>query len=142
MSKEFESYCEERGICRPLKAPYSPQQNGVAERRNRTILYIGRSMLKSKNMPKEFWAEAAEYAVYILNQCPTRSIRNKTPQEVWTGKKPSVSHLRVFGSIAHAHVQDQKRTKLDDKSAKFIFIGYDTAKKVTSYMIQITKGYT
>ena len=67
--------------------------------------------------------------VYILNRCPIKSIWNKTPQEVWTGRKPSVSPLRVFRNIAHAHVLDQKRTKLDDKSANFIFINYNACTK-------------
>jgi hypothetical protein len=75
-----------------------------------------RSMLKSKNMPKEFWAEAIDCAVYLLNRYKTSSLENITPQEAWSGFKPSVSHLKVFGSVAYAHIPDQKRVKLDDKS--------------------------
>ncbi|KAF7132073.1 hypothetical protein RHSIM_Rhsim09G0034600 [Rhododendron simsii] len=90
---------------------------------------MARSMLKSKKMPKEFWAEAVDCAIYLLNRCPTRSVDNRTPQEEWGGFKPSVSHLRIFGSIAYAHVPDEKRTKLDEKSEKFVFIGYDSRSK-------------
>ena len=112
-----------------MTVPRSPQQNGVAERKNRTILNMARSMLKSKKLPKEFWAEAVACAVYLSNRSPTRSVWGKTPQEAWSGRKPGISHLRVFGSIAHVHVPDKKRTKLDDKSESFIFIGYDANSK-------------
>ena len=90
---------------------------------------MARSMLKSKRMPKEFWAEAVATAVYLSNRAPTRSVWNKTPQEAWNGRKPGISHLRVFGSIAYVHVPDEKRSKLDDKSEKLIFIGYDMSSK-------------
>ncbi|GKC41664.1 retrovirus-related pol polyprotein from transposon TNT 1-94 [Tanacetum coccineum] len=115
LSKEFNKFCEDNGIRRFLTAPYSPQQNGVVERKNRTILNMVRSMLKSKKMPKEFWAEAVDCAVYLLNQCPSKSLDNKTPQEAWNGMKPTLSHLRIFGSIAYVHVSSQRRSKLDDR---------------------------
>lgn len=128
-SKKFEKYCEENGIRRPVTVPYSPQQNGVAERKNRSILNMTRCILKSKRLPKELWAEAVNCAVYLSNRSPSRSVWNKTPQEAWSGRKPSISHLRVFGSIAYAHVPDQKRSKLDDKSERYVFIGYDSRSK-------------
>ena len=90
---------------------------------------MARSMLKSKRLPKEFWAEAVACAVYLSNRSPTRSVWGKTPQEAWSGRKPGITHLRVFGSIAHVHVPDESRAKLDDKSEKFIFIGYDNNSK-------------
>ena len=80
-------------------------------------------------MPKEFWAEAIDCAIYLSNRCPTRSVQEKTPQQAWSRKKPIVSHLRVFWSIAYAHVPDQERSKLDDKSKKYVFIGYDPSSK-------------
>ncbi|KAE8727985.1 hypothetical protein F3Y22_tig00004899pilonHSYRG00012 [Hibiscus syriacus] len=128
-SREFQEFCEANGIRRPMTVPRSPQQNGVAERKNRTILDMARSMLKSKKLPKEFWAEAVSCAVYLSNRSPTRSVWGKTPQEAWSGRKPGISHLRTFGSIAHVHVPDERRTKLDDKSESFIFIGYDANSK-------------
>ncbi|KAH9672319.1 hypothetical protein KPL70_017676 [Citrus sinensis] len=128
-SKEFLEFCEVNGIRRPLIVPRSPQQNGVAERKNRTILDMARSMLKSKRLPKEFWVETIACAVYLSNRSPTRSVWGKTPQEAWSGKKPDITHLRVFGSIAYIHVPDESRAKLDDKSEKFIFIGYDNNSK-------------
>ncbi|KAE8671027.1 hypothetical protein F3Y22_tig00112000pilonHSYRG00251 [Hibiscus syriacus] len=119
-STAFMEYCEEQGIRRFLTAPYSPQQNGVTERKNRTILDMVRSMLKSKKMPKEFWAEAVQCAIYVQNRCPHVKLDDQTPQETWSGQKPTVSHLKVFGSVAYAHVPDQRRTKLEDKNAENI----------------------
>ena len=128
-SNEFEEFCEQNGIRHSLTASYTPQQNGVRERRNRTIMNMAQSMLKSKKMAKELWVEAVDCAAYLLNRCLTRNVWDKTPLEAWSGIKPGISHLRVFGSIAYAHVPDQKRSKIDDKSAKYVFIGYDARKK-------------
>jgi hypothetical protein len=86
-------------------------------------------MLKTRRMPKEFWAEAVDYTVYLSNHCPTKSLWNKTLQEEWSGRKPSVSHLQVFGSINYTHIPDEERSKLDDKSKRYIFIGYDSSSK-------------
>ncbi|GJY68640.1 retrovirus-related pol polyprotein from transposon TNT 1-94, partial [Tanacetum coccineum] len=129
VSTPFTKFCEEEGIKRFLTAPYSPQQNGIAERKNRTIMNMVRSMLKSKNMPKEFWAEAVQCAVYIQNRCPHVKLVDKTPQESWSGVKPTISHFKVFGSVAYAHIPDQTRKKLDDKSKMYVFIGYDERTK-------------
>ncbi|XP_070046079.1 uncharacterized protein [Nicotiana tomentosiformis] len=117
------------GIRRPLTVPYSPQQNGVAERKNQTILNMARCLLKAKSMPREFWGEAISCAVYLNKRSPTRNIRDQTPQEAWIGRKPSVKHLRIFGSIAYSHVPQQKRANLADRSVKHVFVGYDTSSK-------------
>ncbi|KAH9669730.1 hypothetical protein KPL70_021911 [Citrus sinensis] len=127
--REFLEFCEANGIRRPLTVPRSPQQNGIAEKKNITIFNMTRSMLKSKRLPKEFWAETIACAVYISNRSPTKSVWGKTPQKAWSGRKPSITYLRVFGSIGHIHVPDESRAKLDDKSEKFIFIGYDNNSK-------------
>lgn len=107
-----------------MTVPRTPQQNGVVERKNRTIRNMARTMLPSQCMPKEFWAEAVACAVYLSNRSPTRSLEKITPQEAWSGWKPSVKHLKVFGSIGYVHVPEQERTKLDDRSKKMVFIGY------------------
>jgi len=98
--------------------------NGVAERKNRTILDMARSLLKEKKMLKQYWAEVVSCAVYLLNRFPTRSLQVDTPEEAWSGHKPSVTHLRVFGCVAYAKISDARMNKLDDKSEKCIFIGY------------------
>ena len=78
-----------------------------------------------------FWAEAISTTVYLLNRSPTKAVNGKTPYEAWYGRKPNVSHLKIFGSIAYAHVPCEKRHKLDDKSLKCIFVRYS----------EETKGY-
>jgi len=95
-------------------APYSPQQNGIPERKNRTILDKVQTMLESKNVSKEFWVEAMQCAIYVKNRCSHAKLNKKTLQEVWSGRKSSVSHLKVFDIIAYGHVPAQQRTKLKD----------------------------
>jgi hypothetical protein len=123
-ANDFEAFCTQQGIRHQTTPAYTPQLNDVAERKNRTILDMARSLLKAKKLPKQYWAEAVSCAVYLLNRCPTRSLQAVTPQEAWSGHKPSVTHLRVFGCVAYAKIPDARRTKLDDKSEKCIFIGY------------------
>lgn len=96
-SKEFNSFCEEQGIRRQLTAPYSPQQNGVVERRNQTVVAMARCLLKSQSVPGRFWGEAVATSIYLLNRAPTKSVAGMTPYESWHGHKPSVEHLRTFG---------------------------------------------
>ena len=100
---------------------------------------MARSMLKGKNLPNQYWAEAVACVVYILNRSPTRIVRDKIPQEAWSGKHHCVSHFRVFGCIAYAHVPKETRSKLDDKSEKCIFIGYDEQSKAYKLFNPITR---
>lgn len=81
-----------------------------------------RSMLKVKHLPKELWGEIVSTATYILNRCPTKRLERITLEECWSGVKPSLNHLKVFGSIAHRHVLNQLRRKIDDKSSQMILI--------------------
>ncbi|PKA46818.1 Retrovirus-related Pol polyprotein from transposon TNT 1-94 [Apostasia shenzhenica] len=124
LSHEFKAFCEENGIHRELTAPYTPEQNGVAERKNRTIVEMARSLLKAKGIPNQFWAESVATAVYLLNISPTKAILNRTLYEVWKGRKSRISHLKIFGCIAYVYVNSHDRHKLEDKSEKCIFIGY------------------
>lgn len=128
-STEFNNYCNKSGIQRQLTAPYTPQQNGVVERRNRTVVEMARCMLKGAGLPDAFWAEAVNTAVYVLNRCSTRALNNKTPDEAYYGTKPSVSHLRKFGCECFVHIPSERRKKLDDKSKKCIFLGYSEESK-------------
>jgi hypothetical protein len=72
----------------------------------------------------EFWAEVVNTTVYIKNQCPTKVLDSKTPQEAWTDAKPNVSHLKVFGCKTFVHILDENRNKLESKSIPFVFLGY------------------
>jgi len=94
-------FCEVSCIRRELTAPYTPEQNGEAERKSRTVVEMGRSMMNARAIPKRFWAEAVSTAVYLLNMLPTKAVYDLTPYEAWTSSKPKVSHLRVFGCIAY-----------------------------------------
>jgi hypothetical protein len=81
-------------------------------------------MIQSKGLSLKYWAEAINCANYIVNCTPTKALKNITPKEAWTKIKPDVSHFRVFGSIAWAHILDEKRKALQPKSEKCIFVGY------------------
>jgi transposase InsO family protein len=128
-SNEFSDFCNIHGIKRQLTTAYTPQQNGVSERKNRTLLNIVRSMLTCKNVPKKFWPEALKWATYVLNRSPTVSVKNITPEESWSGIKPSVHHFRVFGCLAYAHIPDNHRKKLDSKSIKCVHLGLSEESK-------------
>lgn len=128
-SSEFNTYCSLKGIRRQLTAAFSPQQNGVAERKNRTLMNMVRCMLADKEVPKEFWPEAVNWAVHILNRCPTSAMKDMTPEEAWKEEKPSVEHFRIFGCIGHVHIPDEKRKKLDDKSSRCVFLGFSEESK-------------
>lgn len=97
-------YCKENGIQRQLTVRRSPQQNGVTERKNRTIAEMARSMMNGKGLPKKFWAEAIHTTTYILNRYPTKAVQNQTPFEAWLKKKPIVDHLEIFGCVVYSHI--------------------------------------
>ena len=128
-SKEFVDYLKEKGIQHQLSVPRTPQQNGVAERMNRTIQETARSMMHNAGTTKRLWAEAVCTAVIIRNRSPTVAVENMTPYESFMGKKPDVSNFKVFGCKAYMHVPKELRKKWDSKSKKCIFIGYSTTSK-------------
>ena len=124
VSGAFKKYCKENGIQQQFTVSHTPQQNGVAERKNRTLVECARSMLQGKNMSNGFWAEAVNTAVYLKNRSPTKKLNLQTPFEVIYGYKPEVKHLRIFGCKAFAHIPKDDRRKLDAKSFECIFVGY------------------
>ena len=108
LSGEFNSYLAQEGIISQLSSPGTPQQNGVSERRNRTLLDMVRSMLSYSSLPESFWGYALETAAYILNLVPSKSV-SKTPTKLWKGRKPSLNHIRIWGALAHVLVQKQQK---------------------------------
>ncbi|WJZ92508.1 hypothetical protein VitviT2T_011498 [Vitis vinifera] len=128
-SLEFNAFCKTNGISRQLTATYTPQQNGVAERKNRTIMNMVRSMLSEKQVPKNFWPKAVNWTAHVLNRSPTLAVKGVTPEEAWSGVKPNVDYFRVFGCIGHVHVPDNKRKKLDDKSFQCVLLGVSEESK-------------
>lgn len=113
------------GIVLETTGIYTPEQNGRCERENRTIVESARAMLYTKDIPLELWAEAVNTAVYLLNRTPNSHTKDSTPYEKWTGKKPSLDHVKVFGSDAYLHVPDSLRKKLSKKGEKHVFVGYE-----------------
>ena len=117
-SKEFEDFCKSKGIARHRIVTYTPQQNGLAERMNITLIERVRCMLLNANLSKGFWAEAATPAAYLINRSPSSALGFKTPQELWSGKPPDLSNLRIFGCPAYAHI---KQCKLEPRAVKEYF---------------------
>lgn len=121
---QIKNYLKLRGIIMQNTAPYTPEQNGKAERENRTIVESARTMLQARNLPVKLWAEAVNTAVYTLNQVVIKDKKKITPFEVWHKKKPELSHMRIFGSNAYAHINKQFRHKMDKKTKKLVLVGY------------------
>ncbi|GBO22724.1 Retrovirus-related Pol polyprotein from transposon TNT 1-94 [Araneus ventricosus] len=121
-------YFEHKGIKHERTVCYSPRSNGTAERANRTLLDKARTLLIDSALPLDFWAEAVSTAEYMHNITPTKS-KDKTPMELWNGKKPSVRHVKPFGCVAFYKVFHNKRHKLQPKSKKGVFVGYSRNRK-------------
>ena len=133
-SKNFNNFLLTEGVRHEKTVPKTPQQNGKAERMNRTLVENVRAMLSDAKLPQKFWAEAMATCVYLRNRSPTTAILGKTPYEALTGKKPSVNNLKVFGCVAYAHIPNDERKKLDNKAKKCIMLGYgDTTKGYRLY---------
>lgn len=98
-----------------------------------------RSLLANKNVPKTFWPEAVNWSVHILNRSPTFSVKNMTPEEAWSGQKPTVDHFRVFGCVAYVHIPDPKRKKLDNKGVKCVLFGVSEESKAYRLYNPLTK---
>ncbi|KAJ9534027.1 hypothetical protein QJQ45_002017 [Haematococcus lacustris] len=134
VNSRMKEYCSSKGIVHQHSAPYSPQQNGAAERLNRTIFEKARSILHAANISLSFWAHAVKYANYIRCLLPV-SGQPLTPWEAFYGVKPDLSGLRVFGCRVWLHVPDHKRSKLQSKSAEGLFIGYQPGSK--AYLVEV-----
>jgi transposase InsO family protein len=128
LNQNFKEYLNNKGIKHQLTVPYTPEQNGVAERANRTIVEMARTMLGDR-LNKMFWAEACNTAVYIKNRLPHRANKGNIPEELWTGKTVKFNHFRVFGSLAYVHIPKETRKKWDSKAKKYLFVGYCTETK-------------
>jgi hypothetical protein len=113
---------------RQLMMPRTPQQNGVAERRNRTLLEMVRSIMAQANLPISYWGDAILTAAYILNRVPSKLVPS-TSYELWTSKKPDLSNLRPWGSAGFVHDTSHKYGKLGPKGKKCIFIRYSEHSK-------------
>ncbi|GBP78467.1 Retrovirus-related Pol polyprotein from transposon TNT 1-94 [Eumeta japonica] len=130
-NKNFADFLKKNGLLHQTSNPYTPQQNGLSERMNRTLVERAKCMMFNADLSKNYWAEAVTTAAYIINRSPTHALSDITPHEVWTGQKPDLSNIRIFGCPAMVHIPKEKRQKLDKKSRQLIFVGYS----------ECTKGY-
>ena len=132
LSSEFKDYLTQKGIVSQLIALGTPQQNGVPERRNRTLLDMVRSMMSHTSLPLSFWGYALETAAYILNLVPPKWVP-RTPQEMWSGRKPSFSQLYIWG--CPAYMLNSNASKLEPRSELCYFTGILREPEVGSFII-------
>jgi hypothetical protein len=122
---KFPSYCIAQGIQMQHTVPYTPQQNGVVERKNHTLKEMANCMIPSKGLSLNYWAQTINCANYIVNRTPPKALKNITPEAAWTKIKPDVSHFRVYGSVAWAHIPNEKRKALQSKSPDTRHVGHE-----------------
>lgn len=142
MSEKFNQFLAKNGIQHQTTCPYTAQQNGVSERYNRTITERARCLLHDAGLPKIYWAEAMNMSVYLINRSVCTTWADKTPEEVYSGKRTNLSDLRIFGSTIMVHIPKEKRKKLDYKSRKLIFVGYDTDSKGYRCIDEVTRKFS
>jgi len=124
-NEKFDRFCSKLGIQHNFSAPRTPQQNGVVERKNRSLEELARTMLNENGLPKYFWADAVSTACYVLNRVLIRPILKRTPYELFRGRKPNLSHLKVFGCKCFILNNGKDSLgKFDSKSDEGIFVGY------------------
>lgn len=128
LTEELQQYLRNEGIKSECTVGYAPEQNGIAERKNRTLVEAARAMLRDSKLPKTFWAEAVNTANHVTN-CITHSRTMKSPYEIFHNEKPRYDDLIPFGCEAFVMIPKEKRRKLDDKSEKMKFVGYDSQSK-------------
>lgn len=157
-SNKAKTYQVENNIVHEMSAPFCPQQNGFIERDNRTVLEYTRTMLLSRKLPQELWGEAANTVVYLLNRLINSNTGSKTPYEIYTGVKPDVKNIRIFGSLV-SHKRQQKlrsgyQKKMEPRSDSMVLVGYEEPSNYRIYdpsnkkiiitpeiIIDETKGY-
>ena len=120
-SRAFDGFCNDHGILRHRTVRNTPQQNGVVERMNRTLLEKVRCLLFTSSLSKSFWGEALSTAAHIVNRNPSTALKLKCPEELWTGRRLNLNYLKVFGCEAYAH---KSKGKLEPRSIKCVFVGY------------------
>jgi len=120
-SNKFARFCHDVGIEHRYTTPYTPQQNGVSELKNRTIMEMVRCLLFEKDLPKKFWAEAVNTVIFLLNRLPIKALQNKISYEAWHGYKPSLQNLKISGCLCFTYVPQVKKDNLIER-LKLIFL--------------------
>ena len=129
IGQAFKQHLSQYGILHQTSCPYTPQQNGVAERKNRHLMEVARSMMFQANVPKKYWSDAVATACYLINRTPTLILKGQSPFEVLNKHKPSLEHIRIFGCLCYVLIPGELRNKLAARSTKAMFIGYSTTQK-------------
>jgi transposase InsO family protein len=135
-SKDFNNFCIEVGIKRVYTVPYNPQQNGVAEKNNKTIIKASKEMIHDQSLPMNLWEEECMTTIYVQNKSPHHILKNITLKEDFTGVNPEIGHPGIFGCPVYFHVPKEKRSKLDPSRRKGTFVGYSESSK--TYRIYIS----
>ena len=135
----FLNYLASMGIKHQTSAPYTPEQNGLAERTNRTLIEKARCMLSHAKLPRPYWAEAVRTAAYLKNLSPSRVIDNGIPEEKFDGEASMYGHLNVFGCLAYVHIPKEKRKKFDPVSRPCVFVGYTETTKQYRFIDPVSK---
>jgi transposase InsO family protein len=139
-SKEFMDYCSSHGIKRQFFIARTPQQNGVVERKNRTVQEMARTMLMDSKLTDIFWTQAVHTTVHIQNRVMLRNNTDKTPYELWKGRPANVKHFRVFGSKCYIKREDGRMGKFDSRVDKGILVGYSSTRKAYKcYNLRLNK---
>ena len=133
MGNALKEWLDKLGIERQASSPYSPQQHGIAEHPDHTLVELMQAMIIDAKLPKFLWAEAILHAAYVRNRTMTTALTGKTPFEAMFGKKPEISHLHPFGSAIYVLDESQTRSKLDPKAVKCIFVGYEDGPHAIRY---------
>ncbi|WZZ03311.1 hypothetical protein YC2023_089232 [Brassica napus] len=128
-SHAFKQHLSQHGILHQTSCPYTPLQNGVAERKNRHLMEVARSLMFQSNVPKRFWSDAVATACYLINRTPTKVLNEKAPFEVLNRYKPALDYLRVFGCLCFVLKPGEMINKLEARSTKAVFIGYSATQK-------------
>jgi transposase InsO family protein len=126
---QVEEYLEEEGVKHEFTAPYTPQQNGVVERKNRTLFDMARMMLGEFKTPKRFWSEAVSIACHAINRLYLHPLLKKTSYKLLTGNKPNVFYFHVFGSKCYILVKKGRHSKFAPKAVEGVLLGYDSNTK-------------
>ena len=140
VNEALKNWCHSQGIELQVTAPYSPSQNGVAERMNRTLVELARTMLTAAQLPEFLWEPAVAHAAYLRNLSYTKSRAKATPYQLWRGRKPSVTHLREFGAPVWVLLQGQRiQRKMLPKSLRRAYVGFDEGSKSIKYYNAATR---
>ncbi|KAL3634075.1 hypothetical protein CASFOL_021129 [Castilleja foliolosa] len=136
--KPLTEFFKDKGIIHKISCPYTPQQNGCAERKHRHVVEMGLSLLAQSNMPLKFWDDAFTTAVFLINRVPAKSLQFESPFEKLFKQKPDYTCLKVFGCLCYPHMRPYNKHKLEYRSTAGVFLGYNAQYK--GYKVLLPSG--